>query len=165
MKLDSRDIQILVLLQENARIKIADLASRINLSVTPTWQRVKRLEKGGFITGYHARIDLLRLPVKITEIFVAIVLEEHRTQAVRKFEKAIADVPEIVSCFAVAGGYDYIARVLVPDISYYQRLTDRLVDMQISIKQFWTYIVTKDVKIDHTYSSDLLAVAYLEDAK
>ena len=156
MKLDSRDIQILILLQEDARLKTAELASRINLSITPTWQRVKRLEKAGFITGYHARIDLLRLPSKVVEMFVPITLDDHRAHAFHKFEKVISEVPEVASCHAVAGGFDYVVRFMVRDIAHYQRTMDKLLDMQIGIKEYYTYVVTKGVKSEHIYSSSVL---------
>jgi Lrp/AsnC family transcriptional regulator, regulator of ectoine-degradation genes len=156
MKLDSRDIQILILLQEDARLKTADLANRINLSITPTWQRVKRLEKAGFITGYHARIDLLRLPSKIVEMFVPVTLDDHRAHAFQKFEKAISEVAEVAGCHAVAGGFDYIVRFMVQDIAHYQRTMDKLLDMQIGIKEYYTYVVTKNVKSEHIFSASVL---------
>lgn len=159
MRLDSRDIQILVLLQQNARIKIAELASRIHLSVTPAWQRVKRLESAGFITGYHARIDLLRLPGSITEIFVTILLEEHRTSATKRFEAVISGVPEVVSCHGVAGGLDYIVRFFVKDITHYQRIINSLLEANIGIKEYYTYVVTQDVKDEHIYSEAVLNLA------
>jgi Lrp/AsnC family transcriptional regulator of ectoine degradation len=164
MKLDSRDIQILVLLQQDARIKIADLANRINLSVTPTWQRVKRLESAGFITGYHARIDLLRLPGSITEIFVTVLLEEHRAAAMKRFETAVGSVPEIIACHAIAGGLDYIVHFIVKDIAHYQRVIDSLLDAQIGIKEYYTYVVTKDVKDEHIYSATVLKSAQTDGA-
>jgi Lrp/AsnC family transcriptional regulator, regulator of ectoine-degradation genes len=163
MRLDSRDIQILVILQQNARTKIAELASQIHLSVTPTWQRVKRLESAGFITGYHARIDLLRLPSSITEIFVTILLEEHRTSATKRFEKAIVSVPEVISCHAVAGGFDYIARFFVKDITHYQRVINSLLEANVGIKEYYTYVVTQDVKDEHTYSETVLKLAQTND--
>lgn len=165
MKLDSRDIQILVLLQQNARIKIAELASRIHLSVTPTWQRVKRLESAGFITGYHARIDLLRLPSSITEIFVTVLLEEHRTSATKRFETAISGVPEVISCHAVAGGLDYIVRFFVKDITHYQRIINSLLEANIGIKEYYTYVVTQDVKDEHIYSESVLNLAQASDSE
>jgi Lrp/AsnC family transcriptional regulator, regulator of ectoine-degradation genes len=159
MKFDSRDIQILMLLQQDARIKMADLAHHVNLSVTPTWQRVKRLEKAGFITGYHARIDLARLPARVTEIYVPILLEEHRAQTFARFEKAIGEIPEIVSCQAVAGGFDYIARFLVRDMAHYQSIIEKLLAMQIGIKGYYTYVITKGVKTEHIYSNAVLEAA------
>jgi Lrp/AsnC family transcriptional regulator, regulator of ectoine-degradation genes len=156
VKLDPRDIQILLLLQQDARIKMADLASRISLSVTPTWHRVKRLEAAGFITGYHARIDLLRLPGNITDIYVTVLLEEHRTVALKKFETAVMRVPEIISCHAITGSVDYIVRFLVRDIAHYQRVIEALLDASIGIKEYVTYVVTKDVKDEHIYSAGLI---------
>lgn len=159
IKFDARDIQILVMLQQDARIKMADLAHHVSLSVTPTWQRVKRLEKAGFITGYHARIDLLRLPARVTEIYVPILLEEHRAQAFQRFEKAVAEIPEIVSCQAVAGGFDYIARFLVRDIAHYQEIMDKLLAMPLGIKEYYSYVITKGVKTEHIYSNTVLKAA------
>src|SRR3954471_24458960 len=159
MKLDARDIQILVHLQKDARIKMAELASRINLSVTPCWERVKRLEKAGFITGYHASVDLLRLPNRITDIYVPLSLEDHRASAFQKFESVIENIPEITSCHAVAGGIDYILRFLVRDIAHYQSIIDKLLDMNVGIKTYYTYVVTKTVKNQHIYSAAVLAAA------
>jgi Lrp/AsnC family transcriptional regulator, regulator of ectoine-degradation genes len=164
VRLDARDIQILVLLQQDSRIKVAELADRINLSVTPTWQRVKRLEAAGFIIGYHARVDLLRLPGSITAIFVTILLQEHRASAMKRFEEAVLNVPEIVSCHAIAGGLDYLVKFIVRDIAHYQKAIDSLLEAEIGIKEYYTYVVTKSVKDGHIYSATVLKYGQPEDS-
>jgi Lrp/AsnC family transcriptional regulator, regulator of ectoine-degradation genes len=144
-RLDAIDLRILATLQSQGRITKAALASAVNLSPTPCWERLKRLEDSGLIRGYHAEIDLEKLGAVAT-ILVEIVLKQHRYEDFQRFETAIRKVDEVIECYATGGGIDYLLKVTAPDIDSYQRLIDRLLLAEIGIERYFTYIVTRVVK-------------------
>lgn len=144
-RLDAIDVKILGTLQREGRITKQALAERVNLSPTPCWTRLKRLEKAGFIKGYHAEIDLLKL-AGATTVLVEIVLKQHRLEDFEIFERAMRQVPEVVECAATGGGIDYLLKVVTPDIDSYQRLIDSLLGSGIGIERYFTYVVTRQVK-------------------
>ena len=145
IKLDERDVEILAILQKEGRITSSALAARVNLSPTPTWERVKRLEKAGIIEGYGARVALHAFG-PATVVFMEAELDSHRTADFERFEAAVQDVPEIVECWAVGGGIDYLIKVVTRDVDAYQRLVDRLLTADIGLRRYYTYVVTKPVK-------------------
>lgn len=97
-----------------------DLADRIGLSLTPTLRRVRRLEEAGIISGYSARFDEQRLGFGIT-MYVMVTLEKQTEETLKVFERRVADVPEIMSCYLMTGEADYILRIVVSDLRSYQR--------------------------------------------
>ena len=144
-RLDATDIKILASLQKEGRITKIALAEKINLSPTPCWERLKRLEKAGFIKGYRAEIDLAKLG-SVTTVLVEITLKQHRFEDFEIFERAVKATPEIVECLATGGGIDYLLKVVTPDIDAYQRLMDELLTASIGIDRYFTYVVTRSVK-------------------
>ena len=146
LKLDERDLRILAILQQEGRITKTELAERVNLSPTPCWSRLKRLEKLGFIEGYRAKIALKRFG--LTMVFMEAELESHRATDFARFEAEIHKIPEITGCWSVGGGIDYLIQLMVRDIDTYQRLVDRMLEMGIGLKRYYTYIVTKAIKED-----------------
>ena len=145
MKLDDRDIAILRVLSTEGRITKAALAERIGLSPTPCWDRLRKLEKAGLIEGYRAEIALRKLGPHVT-VFVAAELADHTGPSFRAFEEAVKRYEEIVACWAVGGGFDYILQVVTRDIDSYQRLVDHLLESRVGMVRYFTYIVTKPVK-------------------
>ncbi|PKR53914.1 Lrp/AsnC family transcriptional regulator [Thalassospira marina] len=145
IRLDDLDLKILSVLQREGRITKVKLAEAVNLSPSPCWERLKRLEDHGVISGYHAHINpafFARQTIVLTEI----KLRQHRHCDFRQFEDYICQIPEIVECFALGGGLDYLFKVLCADVDGYQRLIDRLLCAEIGIDQYFTYIVTKKIK-------------------
>jgi Lrp/AsnC family transcriptional regulator of ectoine degradation len=145
IRLDDRDIAILKVLAREGRLSKADLARRINLSPTPCWERLKRLEKAGIIEGYSARIALKKTAPHVT-IFVTLELDNHSAGAFQLFEQMVETQDEIVHCWALGGGFDYLMQIVTRDVDSYQRLIDRLLDRGLGLARYYTYIVTKDVK-------------------
>lgn len=145
VKLDAIDLKILETLQREGRITKTALAERVNLSPTPCWERLKRLEAKGVITGYHAEISL-KVLTPSTSVLTEITLKQHTQAAFLRFEAAIQTVPEVVNCWALGGGIDYLLEVVTRDVDAYQRLVDRLLTDDIGIDRYFTYIVTKTVK-------------------
>ena len=147
MKLDSIDLRILEAVQREGRITKLALAEKVGLSPTPAWLRLRKLEKAGIIAGYHAAVDL-RLVVPLTAVLVEVTLRSHRQADFDRFERAVRDLPEIVACWSVGGGVDYLLKVVCRDIDAYQRLIDGLLARELGIERYFTYIVTRTVKED-----------------
>ncbi|AJD50642.1 Lrp/AsnC family transcriptional regulator of ectoine degradation [Thalassospira sp. MBR-102] len=146
IRLDDQDLKILLTLQREGRITKVKLAEAVNLSPSPCWERLKRLEDLGVISGYHAHINLEML-VKPTLVMTEVTLRHHQHEDFAIFEKAVQDIPEIVECYALGGGVDYMLKVLCRDVDAYQRLIDGLLIAGIGIDRYFTYIVTKKVKV------------------
>lgn len=145
MKLDRYDLKILEILARDGRITKSKLAEAINLSVSPCWERVKRLERAGIIEGYGARISD-RVRVRRTPVWMQIELKQHNMEAFARFEQAMLATPEVTECVAVGGGVDYLVKVEAADIDQYQRLIDDWLISELGIERYFTYIVTKTVK-------------------
>jgi len=145
MQLDERDLKILSVLQTEGRITKTALAARVNLSPTPCWERLKKLEDAGVIESYSAQISLAMLgPLSV--IFMQAELDSHRTEDFERFEMALEDIPEIVECWAVGGGIDYLLKFICKDVGSYQNLVDDMLKAEIGLKRYYTYVVTKPVK-------------------
>ncbi len=145
VKLDKRDLEILSILAREGRLSKSDLARRVNLSATPLWERLKRLETAGVIEGYRAAVSLKQVAAHI-EVFVTVELENHRAESFRLFEETMQRYEEIVGCWAIGGGFDYILNIITRDIDSYQRLIDSLLEGQAGLARYYTYVVTKSVK-------------------
>ncbi len=145
MHLDRYDIKILQILQRQGRITKSALAEEICLSVSPCWERVKRLESEGIIEGYGARINASLLAPH-TPILVEVALKNHSAEAFSRFEAAMENTAEVVECYATGGQVDYIIKVITRDIDQYQRLVDAWLTADLNIERYYTYIITKQVK-------------------
>lgn len=145
MQLDQRDLDILRVLSTEGRITKAALAERIGLSPTPCWDRLKKLEQGGLIEGYGARINLRKLAPHVT-VFVAAEIADHTAASFRAFEAAMQRYEEVTACWALGGGFDYLLQIVTRDIDAYQRLIDEMLDARIGLSRYFTYVVTKPVK-------------------
>ncbi|WP_440658254.1 Lrp/AsnC family transcriptional regulator [Ensifer adhaerens] len=145
MKLDAIDLRILEAIQQNGRITKLALAERAGLSPTPCWLRLRKLERAGIVTGYHARVAVRRV-APVASVMMEVTLANHRQVDFERFERAVAATPEIVACWSVGGGVDYILKIVARDIDAYQRLVDSLLDRELGIDRYFTYIVTKTVK-------------------
>ncbi len=145
MKLDRYDVKILEILSRDGRITKSKLAEAINLSVSPCWERVRRLEKAGIIQGYSARIDSQALVPRNT-VWVQIELKAHNSESFSRFEAMVQETPEVTECVAVGGGVDYLVKFEARSIDSYQRLIDSWLVSEVGIERYCTYIVTKAVK-------------------
>ena len=121
------------------------LAEKVGLSPTPCWLRLRKLEKAGVISGYHARLEP-RAIAPITSVLMEVTLGSHRQADFDRFERAVRELPEVVACWSVGGGVDYVLKVVTRDIDAYQRLVDDLLQREIGIDRYFTYIVTRTVK-------------------
>ncbi len=145
MKLDRTDLQILSILQTHGRITKVALAEKVNLSPTPCWTRLKRLEQAGVIEAYQAVVSPRALGPAVT-VFTEIGLASHRKNDFHKFESAVMNIPEIRECWSLGGGIDYLLKTIVKHIDDYQQLVDALLDADLGVDRYFTYIVTKPIK-------------------
>jgi DNA-binding Lrp family transcriptional regulator len=141
-KLDRIDLNILVQLQKDGRMTNANLADAVGLSASPCLQRVKRLESAGYITGYGAQINLAKLTENIM-VFTEITLVDHRKEDFVRFEANLRNVEELMECHLVSGGYDYLLRFVSRSINHYQERMEHLLERNIGIEKYFSYIVLK----------------------
>tara|TARA_B100000470_G_scaffold200840_1_gene172785 strand:+ start:160 stop:651 length:492 start_codon:yes stop_codon:yes gene_type:complete len=144
-KLDERDIQILSILQSEGRITKTALADKLNLSLTPSWDRLQRLEEAGIIESYGAKLSssfLSNFHLVITEV----ELESHKQGQFARFEEAIMGFDEVLSCWSVGGGLDYILKVLVNDVADYQDFLKRVLKADIGLRRYFSYAVLDRIK-------------------
>ncbi len=119
MVIDKIDVSLLNLLQSNTKLNTKELAQKVGLSITPTYERIKRLEKEGYIKQYIAILDRKLINKNLMVIsFVSLILHSRDMQI--EFEKSVIEYPEIIECFHVTGSYDYQLKVVVSDMEEYQ---------------------------------------------
>ncbi len=116
--LDKTDIQILRALQGNARITVKDLALKVHLSPTPVFERLRRLEAGGYIRGYTAILDAGKLGRGFL-VFCSVRLRKMGKDIAHDFVSRIKDIPEVSECYNISGDFDYLLKVYAPDMQYY----------------------------------------------
>ena len=119
--MDSFDLQILRELQANAEISMQELGAKVGLSHTPCWRRVKKLEEAGVIRRRVTLLDPEQLELAVN-VFVQVSLGVQQEEALNAFEAAVQTIPEIVECYTVSGDRDFLLRVVVEDVTAYERL-------------------------------------------
>ncbi len=119
MALDETDRNILRALQRDGQLSTQELAELVNLSNSPCWRRVKRLEDSGYISGYVALVnpDKVALPVLA---FTQISLDDHHPDTINAFDRFVLERPEILECCACSGEYDYLLKVRVQSMGHYE---------------------------------------------
>ena len=143
--LDLQDKLILSALQGDARLTVAQLADKVHLPTSPTWRRVKRLEDEGVIAGYRAALDRRALGWGVLA-FVMVSIDDHGDAQARAFEKAVADLPEIVACWSIAGSADFLLQVVGRDLDTYAEFAMATVRRLPGIKAMQTLFTLKEVK-------------------
>ena len=145
-KLDRIDINILAELQRSGRITNAELAERVGLSASPCLTRVKRLEAAGFISGYSAIINLAKIG-STQIVFTSVTLSDHRRADFQRFETRIAQYEELLECHLVSGGFDYLLKFAVRGIAEYQQMMEEILENNIGVTKYFSYIVIKSAVV------------------
>jgi Lrp/AsnC family leucine-responsive transcriptional regulator len=143
--LDRIDRKILDVLQRDGRIANADLAKQIHLSPTPTLERVRRLERDGFIDKYVALLNAEKMEAALIA-FVEVALDRTTEDILGKFSDAARSTPEIIECHLVAGGFDYLLKVRVKDMAEYRRFLGSGLASLPGVRETHTYMVMEQVK-------------------
>jgi len=118
--LDTMDIKILTILQEDSTLPVAEIGKKVGLSTTPCWRRIQKLEQDGVIRRRVALLDPKRVSAGVT-VFVAITTNQHNAAWLERFQGVVSSFPEIVEAYRMSGQVDYLLRVAVPDIASYDR--------------------------------------------
>lgn len=142
--LDNVDKQILGLLQKNAKLTIKELAEELNLTTSPIFERMKRLEKEGVIEGYVALLNPERVG-KGQVVFCNVSMPIYTKENIENFENIVCSMPQVLECYHLAGLVDYQLKVYVKDIKEYDSFLKQLAEIQI-VKVHSSAVVLHDVK-------------------
>lgn len=149
--LDAIDRRLLEVLQAEGRISVVELAERIGLSKSPCLKRLRKLERDGVIRGYYADLD----PDRIRQGYLAYVqikLSSTKRSTLDGFNAAVQDIPEIMSCHMMAGGYDYLLKVRTKDMTTYRHFLGETLSDLPGVDQTSTFPVMEQVKESHLFS-------------
>lgn len=147
---DDIDKRILKLMQTDAKLGAKEIADRIGLSATPTYERIRKIERSGIIKAHVALLDRNQLDKK-TIAFCNVSLQVHSIKAIEGFEQAVKKIPEVMECYHITGNYDYLLKVAVTDMNAYQLfLTGKLAVIE-HVAQVHSNFVMTDVKFTTAY--------------
>ncbi|PHK95471.1 ArsR family transcriptional regulator [Pseudoroseomonas rhizosphaerae] len=144
---DRTDRMILSVLQREGRITNLELAERVGLSPTATSERMRRLLREGFVTGFGARLDPHRLGFGLL-VFVEVLLDKTTPDVFTRFAEAVNRAPEVLECHMVAGGFDYLVKTRVRDMAAYRRFLGDVLLALPGVRETRTYAVMEEVKSD-----------------
>lgn len=117
--LDAVDMEILRALQKNARLTTKELAAMVNLSTTPVFERVKRLEQRGYVKGYVAVLDAEKIGRGFV-VFCSVKMRRIGREIAEDFARVVRNIPEVTECYNISGSYDYLLKIHAPNMKYYQ---------------------------------------------
>lgn len=150
--LDKTDLQILRVLQNNSRLTTKELAAKVNLSPTPVFERVKRLEANGYIKKYVAVLD----PAKLNRgfvVFCSVKLRRLNRDIAAEFTRIVREIPEVTECYNISGDYDYLLKIHAPDMKYYQEFIINVLGTIESMGSLMSTFAMDEVK--HEYGIPL----------
>jgi len=146
--LDEKDLGILKLLQEDAKMTIRDIASRMNLSTTPVYERIRKMEQAGVIRQYAAIVDPRKINKGLT-VLCYISLKEHGKKAGGKFIKEVTGFTEVTECLNISGQFDFMLKVQVRDMNaYYEFNVNKLGELD-NIGHMESVFVMSVIKATH----------------
>ena len=147
-KLDKVDLQILRTLQENARLTTKELAAQVSLSSTPVFERLKRLEREGYIKKYIAVLDADKLNQGFV-VFCNVKLRRMNKDIAMEFTRIIQNIPEVTECYNISGSYDYLLQIHAPNMKYYQEFIINVLGTIDSLGSLESMFVMDEVKHDY----------------
>lgn len=144
-QIDEIDIKILRILQENSKITTRELAAKVNLSTTPVFERMKRLEADGYIKKYVAVLDADKLGRSFM-VFCSVKLKRMSKDVAAEFTERIQQIPEVTACYEVAGEFDYILLINAPSMNYYNDFIINVLGSMDSIGSTLSTFSMKEIK-------------------
>ena len=147
--LDEKDKEILRVLQHEARLTNKELAAKVHLSTTPTFERVKRLERTGYIRQYATILDAQKLNKGFT-VFCSVKLRQLNSERTLDFKELIDSIPEVTECYNISGSFDFMLRVQSPDMRTYQQFLLNVLGRHENIASIESTFVMEEMK--HEYS-------------
>lgn len=143
--LDTIDKSILMLLQGNSKINIKEIALKVGLTASPTYDRIKRLEKSGIIKQYAVHLNKEKLGLDL-EVYCQVTLQAHSKHLIQQFETAVKNMPEVMCCFHVAGNFDYLLKIVTFNIQSYQHFLKNKLSVLESVATVQSNFVMSAVK-------------------
>ncbi|AXI04177.1 Lrp/AsnC ligand binding domain-containing protein [Aquirhabdus parva] len=143
--LDKVNKRILTELQNDGRMSNIDLSTKVNLSPAACLERVKRLQEAGYIMHYSAHLNPKLLDVSLL-VFIEVVLDRTTSDVFEEFSRSIQDIPEVLECHMVAGGFDYLVKARVKDMDAYRDLLGKTLLQLRGVRETHTYAVMEEVK-------------------
>lgn len=147
--LDRTDYLILEQLQKNSDITNVELAEQINLSPPPCLERVKRLQREGYIEKYVAMLNPYKLNAKLLA-YIQVSLRSTATQDLEDFNRAVSLMAQVQECHMVSGGFDYLIKVRVSDMQAYRDFLGNDLAAIANVRETHTYVVMQEVKSEHS---------------
>lgn len=148
--LDTIDRNILRVLQQDGRITNQDLAARSGISPSACFDRLRKLREQGYVRDIVALLDPEKLNQSLL-VFIEVILDRTTGNVLDQFAAAVKDMPEIIECHMVAGGFDYLLKIRVQDMAAYRRLLGDSIMQMKGVRETRTYAVLEEVK----YSTSL----------
>ena len=145
---DERDMDIMRVLQQDARLSNKELASRVHLSTTPTYERMKRLERLGYIQQYTAILNAEKLN-KGFAVFCSVKLRRLSSELAQAFTDMVKQVSEVTECYNISGSFDYLLRIQAPDMKYYQQFLLNVIGRHENVASLESTFVMEEIK--HEY--------------
>ena len=146
--LDATDRALLTLLQRNGRATVGELAEAVSLSTSPCWRRVRQLEDGGVIAGYHAHLERSRVGWGVLG-FVQLTLHDHTEKTTAALEREILALPQVLACHNLSGRYDYQLEVVAPDLQAFADYVRTRIRALPGVREISTNFSLKEVKRTH----------------
>ena len=145
MQPDVTDRKILELLQQDSQLTIKEIASRINLSVTPVHERIRKLERDGIIDKYVCLLNRRKLG-KALVVYCNVTLDKQRKESFEDFNQAIVQMSEVLECSVVSGNFDYMLKVIVEDAEAYNQFYQHKLSALKSVLHISSYFVISEIK-------------------
>ncbi|MFV8346689.1 Lrp/AsnC family transcriptional regulator [Flavobacterium sp. ZB4P13] len=149
--MDATDKKILMLLQQNAKLNTKEIAEKVGLSVSPTFERIKKLEQKQYIKKYVALLDGTKIGKSIS-VYCQVTLAVHSRELIDDFKKQINELPEIMGCFHVSGNYDFLLKIAVNDMNEYQKFIIDKLSVIKGISNVQSSFVMEEIKNDIAYT-------------
>lgn len=147
--MDKTDRKIIALLQQDGTLSVADISKEINLSPTPTWKRIQKLEATGVITGRVAIIAPEKVGLGIT-VFTELEMADHSVETLKAFQKTVSAIPHIIEVYRMAGDVDYQLKAVVPDMASYDALYKELIE-NVPLKKVTSRFAMERIKFTTAY--------------
>ena len=144
-KLQKADIEILRLLQSDAGISTTAIAERLNLSQSPCWRRINRIEQEGYIRKRVALLNRRALGMEVV-VFATVSLTANGRRNLEAFEREIVCYPEVMECYTMAGIWDYMIKIVTRDISHYEDFVRNTLTTSPSIRELHSHIAVTEIK-------------------
>ena len=145
MALSPTDMKILSILQDDARVTNQVLAEKINVSASPSWRKVRKLEEDGVIQGYRAVLDRKKIGLGVM-VFIRVVIDSHSEAEARKFEEEVTALEDVVACYSIGGDADFLLQVVASDLDSYADFAMSVVRRLPGIKEMQSMFVLKEIK-------------------